>query len=118
MVTNLSDQIDKQGLILADTLCYSVSYLNKSTDNYDSWFPNTYLYGERSSINFFDRMSSKKHFEKVKSIFDVDSHFELKEKLKSNKENSKDRIRYGNGGFEPVPFVYELIDQEKLSIYR
>lgn len=118
MITNLSDQIDKEMLILADTLCYAVSYLNKPTDYYDRWFPNTFLYGKRGSIKFFDRMSSKKHFNKVKTIFDVDNDTKLKEKLETNRENSKDRIRYGRGAFEHVPFVYELIDPEKLSIYR
>lgn len=117
IITNLSNQIDKQELILADTLCYAVSYL-EGKDSYDLWFPNTYLYGERSGLNFFDRMSSKKHFEKVKSIFDIDNDTELKEKLANNKENSKDRLRYGRGGFTHVPFVYELIDPEKISIYR
>jgi hypothetical protein len=118
MITNLSDQVDKESLILADTLCYVVSYLNNPTDYYDRWFPNTFLYGKNGSINFFDRMSSKKHFEKVMSIFDVESDSELKEKLENNRENSKDRLRYGKGAFEYVPFVYELIEPEKLSIYR
>lgn len=117
MITNLSDQIDKQGLILADTLCYAVSYLNND-DFYNRWFPNTYLYGERSSLNFFDKISSKKYFEKIKSIFDVENENELKKKLDNNKVTSKDRIRYGRGAFENVPFVYELIDPEKISIYR
>src|SRR5690606_15385507 len=102
---------------LADTLCYAVSYLN-SDDFHNRWFPNTYLYGERSSLNFFDKISSKKYFEKIKSIFDVENENELKEKLENNKAISKDRIRYGKGAFEYVPFVYELIDLEKISIYR
>jgi hypothetical protein len=118
LITNLSDQINKQVLIFSDTLCYCVSYL-ETTDHYDSWFPHTYLYGERNGgFNFFDKMSSQKHFEKVKTIFDVKNESELKEKLIKNKENSSDRIRYGNGGFNRVPFVYELIDPEKISIYR
>lgn len=95
MVTNLSDQVDKERLILADTLCYAVSYLNSPSIYYDRWFTNTFLYGKNGSINFFERMSSKKHFEKVKSIFDVTNDSELKEKLENNKENSKDRLRYG-----------------------
>lgn len=118
IISNLSDKIDKHTLIFSDTLCYCVSYL-ESEDYYDRWFPNTYLYGERNGgFNFFDKMSSKKHFEKVKVIFDVKNETELKEKLTRNKENSGDRIRYGNGGFNRIPFVYELIDQEKISIYR
>lgn len=116
LITNLSDQVTKEKLILADTLCYAVSYLN-STD-YDRWFPNTYLYGERTSFSFFDRISSKKHFEKIKSIFDIENEEDLKKKLIKNKENSKDIIRYRRGAFDHVPFVYELIDTEKISIHR
>lgn len=115
IITNLSDQVNKQTLIFSDTLCYCVSYL-EAEDYYDCWFPNTYLYGKRNSgFNFFDKLSSKKHFEKVKVLFDVQNETELKEKLKKNKENSGDRIRYGTNR---IPFVYELIDSEKISIYR
>lgn len=118
VITNLSDQISKQTLIFSDTLCYCVSYL-ETVDYYDRWFPATYLYGERNGgFNFFDKLSSKKHFEKAKVLFDVQNETELKEKLKKNKENSGDSIRYGNGGFNRVPFVYQLIDPEKISIYR
>lgn len=118
IITNLSDQINKQTLIFSDTLCYCVSYL-ESDNYYDRWFPNTHLYGERNGgFNFFDKMSSKKHFEKVKVLFDVKNETELKEKLLRNKENSGDSIRYGGRGFNRIPFVYELIDQEKISIYR
>lgn len=118
IITNLSDQTNKQVLIFADTLCYCISNL-EGTDYYDQWFPSTYLYGERSNgFNFFDKISSRKYFEKVKSIFDVKNENELKEKLIKNKENSVTRLRYGNGGHSSVPFVYELIELEKISIYR
>lgn len=118
VITNLSDQINKQTLIFSDTLCYCVSYL-EPVNYYDRWFPNTYLYGERNGgFNFFDKLSSKKHFEKVKVLFDVQNETELKEKLEKNKENSGDKIRYGNGAFNSIPFVYELINPEKISIYR
>lgn len=117
IITNLSDKISKQNLILADTLCYAVSYLN-SMDNNNHWFPNSHLYGEQNGFNFFERISSKKHFDKVKDIFNVENEKELKEKLLSNKEKSKNRIRYGKGGFDSIPYVFELIDPDKISIYR
>ena len=118
VITNLSNQISKEALIFSDTLCYCVSYL-ESRDYYDHWFPATYLYGERNGgFSFFDKLSSKKHFEKVKTLFDVQNVAELKEKIEKNKENSGDRIRYRNDWFNSVPFVYELIDPEKISIYR
>jgi len=120
LITNLSDQISKRELILADTLCYAVSYLETINGYNNTWFPNTYIYKDNGSFIFFDRISSKKHFEKIKSIFDVEDENELKIKLERNKENSKNsnRIRYGRGGFNHIPFVFELIDLEKISIYR
>jgi hypothetical protein len=118
VISNLSDQISKPTFIFSDTLCYCVSYL-EAEDYYDRWFPSTYLYDESTGgFNFFNKMSSKKHFEKVKFIFDVQNETELKEKLEKNKENSGDTIRYGNGGFNRVPFVYQLIDHERISVYR
>lgn len=117
VISNLSDQIDKQEFIVADTLCYAVTYLN-STNAYDRWFPCTYLYGERGRFSFFEKISSKKHFDKVKVIFDVKSESELKEKLLKSKEESTESIYYRGGSFERVPFVYQLIDPERISIYR
>lgn len=110
IITNLSEQINKQTIIFSDTLCYCISYI-ESDDYYNWWFPNTYVYGERNGdFNFFDKLSSKKHFDKAKILFDVENEDELKEKLSKNKENSSDRIRYSNGGFNRIPFVYELTD--------
>lgn len=116
LITNLPENINKQTLISADTLCYVVSYLN-STDVYDRWFPMTYIYGERDNIDFFEKISSKKHFEKIKTIFDVENENQMKEKLLNNKEISKERIHYG-GAFNNIPFVYEIINPDKISIYR
>jgi len=116
IITNLSDKLKKEDIILADTLCYFVSYLN-FTDVYNSWFPSTYLYGEGNEMNFFQKMTSQKHFDRTKALFNVETAQELREKLIVSKSNSKDRIRYWRG-FESIPFVYELIEPEKIAIYR
>lgn len=117
VITNLSESLSKEDLILSDTLCYFVSYLN-SESVYETWFPNTYLYGERSVITFFDKLTSLKHFEKVKSIFNVDTKEELSKKLIDYKSKAKDRIRYARGSFNTIPFIHELADPEKIGIYR
>lgn len=117
LISNLSHQVRKENLILSDTLCYVVSYLN-NLNNYYNWFPNTYLYNKDRGFIFFEKITSKKHFEKVKTIFDVSNETEFKDKLNKVKENSSDRIRYGNGGFNRIPFVFELIDLDKIAIYR
>ena len=117
IITNLSEQVNKENIILADTLCYVISYLN-SDENYDTWFPNSYLYNQRNKFTFFEKITSKKHFEKVKVIFDVENETELKEKLLKVKAKSSERIRYGRGGFDTVPFVYDIINPETIGIYR
>lgn len=117
VITNLSDTLKKEEVILADTLCYFVSYLDQNT-LYKTWFPNTYLYGERLNTNFFEKITSQKHFEKIKVIFNINTKEELQEKLYSYASNSNDRIRYGRGGFNHVPFIHELVKPETIAIYR
>lgn len=115
IITNLSERVKKDDIILADTICYIVNYLNISDDLYN-WFPATYLFLERRKILFLDKITSKKHFDKIKSIFDVSNELELKDKLNKIKANSKDRIYYGRGS--SIPFVHELIKPDKIAIYR
>lgn len=118
IITNLSESVSKSDIILADTLCYFVSYLDQE-NNYKMWFPNTYLYGERfGDISFFQKISSKKHFEKTKQIFNVDNEEELRSKLEACKLKSKDRMRYARGSFETIPFLYEIVNPETIAIYK
>jgi len=118
IITNLSESLKKEDIILADTLCYFISYLD-SEIVYKKWFPNTYLYWEGLSIQFFERMSSEKHFEKVKILFNVKTKEELQEILNFLKNNtSKDKIRYGRGSFDSIPFIYELINPDTIGLYR
>lgn len=117
MITNLSEFVKKEDVILADTICYFVSYLDYK-DIYSTWFPNTYLYQQRSPITFFDKMTSEKHFEKVKTIFNIENKNDLKDKLTEYKKNAKDRIGYARGTFTYVPFIHELINPETIAIYR
>ena len=119
MITNLSEMLKKEDVILADTLCYFVSYLDKKTV-YDTWFPFTYLYGERLSTNFFEKITSAKHFEKIKIIFNVVTKEELQEKLNTyaNTSKSNERIRYRHGSFNYIPFIHELVKSETIAIYR
>ncbi|HKC67924.1 MAG TPA: toll/interleukin-1 receptor domain-containing protein [Bacteroidia bacterium] len=115
MITNLSTNFKKEDIILADTLCYFVSCLNKNNVR-DTWFPNTYLYGKSTDFLFFEKITSEKYFEKIKVLFNINTKLELQEKLILEKENSKERISYGNGGY--IPFAYELINPDTIAIYR
>lgn len=117
LITNLSESLKKEDVILADTVCYFVSYL-ENQDTYNSWFPFTYIYSERTPVAFFDKMTSQKHFEKTKVIFDIDSKDILSNKLRELEKKSGERIRYGGGSFNSIPFVYELVNPETIAIYR
>lgn len=117
VITNLSEQLSKEDLILGDTLCYFVSYL-KAVNIYDTWFPSTYVYLDRGKLSFFDKVSSQKHFEKVKAIFGVDNVNELKELLLKIKATEPKEINYGRLSYSRVPFVFELVDPETIGIYR
>lgn len=116
IVTNLSEQVNKEEIILADTLCYILSSLERESKYYD-WFPHTYLYNQRNKFNFFEKITSKKHFEKIKIIFDVDNEKELKEKIFKVKELEAEESRYRTG-FDRIPFIYEIINPDTISIYR
>ena len=117
IITNLSDSLKKEEIILADALCYFVSYLDKTTIT-GTWFPYTYLYGEGLGYNFFEKITSEKHFEKIKILFNINTKQELQEKLNASINNSKDRIGYGHGGFDKIPFIHELVKPETIAIYR
>lgn len=117
IITNLSELLKKEDIILADTICYFVSYL-KEEDTYYNWFPNTFLYGERKPITFFDKITSEKHFEKIKTIFNVKDKEELSKRLKEYVKIDKTKIRYSNGSFSYIPFINELVNPDTIAIYR
>lgn len=115
IITNLSDSLKREDVILADTLCYFVSSLgNKTTSN--PWFPVTYLYGKEREMIFFEKISSKNHFERIKIVFNIDNKQELEEILNASIENSIKRISYNR--FNSIPFIHELVKPETIAIYR
>lgn len=118
IVSNLNNNISKDWIILADTLCYIIGELHK-VDYPDMWFPLCYVYNESKLIDFIDRLDSKRHFDKVKAIFDVETPQELIRLIDKYKENSKEeqRLRYSKG-YASIPFVYEIIKVNKLAINR
>lgn len=120
VITNLSDKLRKEDIIFVDSLCYFISDLYPNNNHGDTWFPRLYIYKDRySTYDFFDRLSSKRHFEKVKTIFNIDSKEEFQNILTEykNSKNGKDRIRFGNS-FNSIPFLYEMIDIDNIATNR
>jgi hypothetical protein len=119
IITNLSDKISKEEIIFADVLCHFILDLHP-LDNRSRWFPRTYIYKEwYDNFDFFERLSSQRHFEKVKTIFNVNTKEEFHKVLTDyeNSKNGKDRIRFENS-FDSLPFLHEMIDKDKIGINR
>ena len=119
VITNLSPRINKMTFILADTICHYISELHFSS-SYENWFPLTHLYKLDNDFNFFKRLTSKRHFEKVKHIFNVSNENELKIVLNAykNKNSQREKIRYSSGGFNTIPFIDSIIDISKVGTER
>lgn len=106
--------LSKSLLVQADLLCYHISKLNNLR-----WFPMTYIYDTSGRYELFYRMESKRHFEKIKVLFGVESIDELKDKLKTLEENDSKQPRVAYlGSFDSVIPLYRLIDKEKIGTRR
>ncbi len=108
-----------QRLTEVDLLLYYYSIItNKSY----CWFPATYIYAEAPSggelkINILKRLISKRHFEKVKALFNVDTPKELIDLF-----NTFNNEKYANIGYDrafdsvPVLSYHILPDSIATSI--
>lgn len=119
LVTNLDERIPKDLLITADTLCYVIYNLFDKDSRMERWFPFSFIHKDSRYIDFFTKLDSARYFEKIKGIFDVEKPTELIDIINKYEQTVKDSQRaYFGNGFESLPFVHELIDKEKLAIYR
>jgi hypothetical protein len=115
IIKRIPDFLSRNLLVQADLLCYYVAELSCLR-----WFPITYIYDISGRYELFYRLESKRHFEKVKTLFGVDTVDEFKAKLneleeRDNKNNH--RVSY-SGSFDSVVPLYRLIDKEKLGMER
>ena len=110
--TNYATQI-----IDADLLLYYISHL--TTENiYHCWFPMTYIYigsrGYRYKLDILRRLISKRHFEKVKVLFQVNTVEELKKLFARFNEESNTRMRY-SGTWNYVPSLRQHINYDEIG---
>ncbi|QIG90666.1 TIR domain-containing protein [Chryseobacterium sp. POL2] len=119
IITNLNSNFSKMEIIFADLLCHYISDLQSK--NYKKWFPTTYLYkDEYKDFDFFIKLNSKRFFEKVKQIFDVEDIESFKSLISNyeelvEKENKK-RTTYGH--WHTIPFIHELIKIDNIATER
>lgn len=111
----------KQKIVQADLLLYYVSVIQKRLANGEErvsnrWFPMTYVYEPERKLDFFVRLQSKRHFNKVKDILNVSSPEQLKNILIKKDSDSDQRLRYMNS-FDSVLYLEEQIDPEMVCKY-
>jgi hypothetical protein len=114
MIKRIPDAYTRDHLIDADLLCYYVAELNNL-----SWFPITFIYRKRKKFELFDRLISKRHFDKVKLLFNVSNPKELQNKLTTIQQKDKNPkgVRY-SGSFDSVIPIYKIIDIDKIGTTR
>jgi hypothetical protein len=84
------------------------------------WFPRTSAYGSRfSKIEFFGRLVSRNHFEKVKVLFDVKTVEEFKALVEQCvARNNADRQNYSSVWEFNIPRVENVIDVQNIAATR
>ena len=90
MFRRLDDTITIKFFVLADLICNYIAMIDKL-----HWFPLTYVYYMENDFEIFYKLISRKHFEKVKCIFRVNTIEELKNLLIELMDNRKDLYSYG-----------------------
>lgn len=71
----------KEAIIETDTLLYYIDKMKEENNSYYGWFPKTFPYNPYTKIELFQRLVSRRHFEQVKQIFNVDKPEELKKMI-------------------------------------
>jgi hypothetical protein len=89
----------KNDLADVDLFLYYLSHL-KANDIYSIWFPTTYLNKDRNKkVDILKRLVSKRHFDKVKGLFDVNTQDGLKNLMSNFDEELNKQFRYSNAWY-------------------
>ena len=113
MIKRIPEKYVSDDLVYADLLCYYISRFQGRNE----WFPITYVYQNRP-FKLFGRLSSHKHFEKVKILFNIETVDELKKKLIEIKKNDTNPRMVGYNSFSYLKPIYEVIDIENIGTVR
>lgn len=119
LIERVHENFEKEELVDADLLCCYVSYLTVVFNDYrHDWFPYTYVYKRSENFMLFRKLSSKRHFDRVKCIFDVDTVDELKEKIVVVDLTFNNHYGFNNVHLNYVEPIHEYIDIEKIGTER
>lgn len=113
MITNVDDVIGKEHLIAADIVCAYVAQLRGL-----HWLPHLFIYRKDRDypIELIQRLYSKRHFERVKPLFDVTTVEELKKKLSDTEKRMENYNPYVFGSV--IPRIFKDVDLEELCSSR
>lgn len=120
LISRLPYGLNAEYLVDADLLCCYVSFLNKEEYENEFWSPYTYVYkGRCVQFEMFRKLTSKKYFDDVKGIFDVETIEEFKTKVKSTNDSylGRGKMKLGNS-FECVHPIEDYIDLNKIGCER
>jgi len=115
MIKRIPENMTKEMFVNGDLLCHYVGLFQNL-----SWFPITYIYKDqyRGVFDLFDRLPSLRHFEKVKTLFDVNTITEFLskiEKIKTEQSSTNQRYSYGRDAVRPL---YQIVNVEKIGTMR
>ena len=121
LLKRVPSNLTREYIIDADLLCCYISYMDYDKFEKNDWFPYTHVHKHRSEpYDLFRRLTSKKFFNSVKTMFDVDNVEEFKEKVIStrNLRLGKGEVRFDNPMFGYVKPIEEYIDLDKIGSER
>jgi hypothetical protein len=98
----------KDKIVEAEYLLYYISCMLGMGKRY--WFPRSYVYTSFRKLDFFERLKSRRYFEKCKPLFGYDSLNEFKEAVK-NLENPYNEGFLGLSDSIP-PLTYHISPDE------
>ena len=113
---NRSD-ISFNQLIQTDLILHYLTALGITDDPMQWWFPRCSVYHSHwSSIELFERLISKKHFEQIKVLFDVSTKEDLKKKIDGYIQTLNQRGgRYYNNFYYRIPNITEVIKVDNIA---
>jgi len=116
IIKRLPENLSLDNLVDADLLIHYIAAIENLR-----WFPITYVYISRGKgqLELFNRLLSKRHFEKVKVLFNINTIKELQDKIKEFKDsaNNQNGIGYSRSFYRIIP-LYNLIEIEKIGTIR
>lgn len=121
LLKRIPHNLTKEYLIDGDLLCCYISYMNYDNFEKYDWFPFTHIHKKRyESYNLFRKLTSKKFFNSVKTMFDVDTVEEFKQKVISTRTLPLGRgeVRFSHPMFGYVKPIEEYIDLDKICSER